>query len=108
MSDTQTIDVSLSIQIPDDSVIIKKVEYEELKEKSLEGVYWNMKDLEKHTGKSSRWLKDNILYREDFKKVLDVNNLGFVYYPETQGNTWAFQAKKMAEFLERNFHKIFI
>lgn len=66
-----------------------------------------MKDLEKRTNKKQLWLKDNIFYVPNFKKVLDSRNGGCVYYPESQGQPWSFHAKRMAEFLDENFHKIF-
>lgn len=103
----QELSVNLSIPIPDDSVLIKKVELKELKKQSLSGVYWNMKDLEQRTGRKHEWIKSNILYPTKFKKILDVSNGGFVYYPERSGQSWSFQAARMAEFLDSNFNRIF-
>lgn len=99
----QSLNVELSIPIPADKVLISKVELEELKEQSLSGVYWSMKDLEKRVNKSDKWIKENILYQPKFKKELE----SFVYYPKSQGQTWSFQASKMAKFLDDNFHRIF-
>lgn len=103
----QKLKAEVVITIPEDMVLITKVEYEELKQKELSGVYWSMKDLENRINKKSEWIKENILYPQRFKKILDVNNGGFVYYPETKGQQWSFQATKMTEFLEKNFGKIF-
>lgn len=103
----QQLEVNLSIPIPDDSVLIKKVELEELKNESLSGVYWTMKDLEDRTGRKHEWIKENILYPSHFKKVLDSEKGGFVYYPRLRGQTWSFHAAKMANFLDKNFSQIF-
>lgn len=103
----QKLKVELIIPIPTDQVLISKVELEELKDKSLIGLYWSMKDLEGRTGKKVEWIKDNILYPPKFKKVLDVHNGGFVYYPQVKGEKWTFLASKMTEFLEENFYSIF-
>lgn len=103
----QQLEVSLTIPIPNDSVLIKKVELEELKSNSLQGVYWNMKDLEQRTGKKHEWIKENILYPSRFRKTLDVDSGGFVFYPKSKGQTWTFQANKMAEFLDKHFKQIF-
>lgn len=103
----QQINVNLSIPIPTDKVLINRVELEDLKKKSLNGVYWNMKELEIRTGKKNQWLKENLLYPSHFRKVLDSKKGGVVYYPEVQGESWTFQAKQMAEFLEKNFNEIF-
>lgn len=103
----QQLSVNLSIAIPEDMVLIQKIELEELKEQSLTGVYWNMGELAKRTNKSTNWLKDNILYQPKFKKELDSRNGGCVFYPQAQGQPWAFKAKEMAIFLDKNFHRIF-
>lgn len=104
----QQIKVELSISIPSEYVLIKKVDLEELRKYELVGVYWSMKDLENRINKKSVWIKENILYPSRFRKVLDSENGGFVYYPKAQGQNWAFQATKMSEFLEKNFALIFL
>lgn len=104
---TQQLEVNLTIPIPEDKILISKVELQELKEQQLKGVYWTMKDLEKRVGKKQEWIKEHILYPTKFRKILDVKNGGFVYYPEVRGQTWSFHALKMAEFLDKNFGEIF-
>lgn len=103
----QTLDVNLSIPIPSNMVLTTRTHYDELKDEQLHGVYWSMKGLEDRTGKKQAWLKENILYQPRFKKILDVNNGGFVYYPQAQGQPWSFHAKKMADFLDNYFADIF-
>ncbi|WP_152658266.1 DUF771 domain-containing protein [Oceanobacillus sp. CFH 90083] len=103
----QHLTVNLSIPVPDDQVVISRVELQELKDQSLSGVYWTMKDLEEKVGRKQVWIKENILYPTRFKKILDVENGGFVYYPRSKGQIWSFQANKMAEFLDKNFNQIF-
>lgn len=103
----QQLTVNLTIPVPADQVLISKVELQELKEQQLKGVYWNMKDLESRTNKKSEWIKENILYPSRFRKKLDVDHGGFVYYPKSKGQTWAFQASKMADFLDKYFQQIF-
>jgi len=103
----QRLKVNLTIPIPEDSVLISKIELEELKQKELSGVYWNMKDLEDRTSKKQVWIKENILYPSRFRKILDSENGGFVFYPKLNGQTWSFQARKMAMFLDENFNRIF-
>ena len=103
----QLLEVDLSIPIPDDRILIKKVEFEELKKQSLSGTYWTMKDLEERTGRKQEWIKENILYPSRFRKKLDSDHGGFVYYPKGRGQAWSFQASKMAEFLDKYFSDIF-
>lgn len=68
----QQLSVNLTIPIPQDSVLIRKVELEELRKLELSGVYWNMKELEHRTGKKHEWLKENILFRQQFRKDVTV------------------------------------
>ncbi len=103
----QQLEVNLTIPIPEDQVLISKVELCDLRNQSLTGVYWTMKDLESRTGKKHEWIKENILYPTKFVKVLDVKNGGCVYYPEKNGEKWTFLASKMTKFLEENFQTIF-
>lgn len=103
----QLISTQIVIQIPSDQILITKVEYEELKQQELTGAYWSMKDLEKRTNKKHEWIKENILYPERFRKVLDVIHGGFVFYPKSKGQTWSFHAVKMAKFLDDYFQEIF-
>lgn len=103
----QVIKAEILINIPPDQILISKVEYEELQSNLLIGVYWSMKDLEQRINKKHEWIKANILYPSRFRRILDVKNGGFVYYPKSKGEKWSFQATKMSQFLEDNFHTIF-
>ncbi len=103
----QQLTVNLTIPIPADSVMISKVTLEELKRNELTGVYWTMRDIELRINKKQDWIKQNILYPPRFKKILDVNDGGFVFYPKSQGQTWSFQAVRMADFLDKHFSDIF-
>lgn len=103
----QSLKVEAIIQIPADQVLISRIEFERLQSLELTGTYWTMQELEEKTNKKRDWLKDNLLYNPRFKKILDVKEGGFVYYPEKRGQTWSFQASKMARFLDDNFAEIF-
>ena len=103
----QKLKVELEVKIPDEYVLITKVEYEELQHDRLVGRYWTMQDLEKQIGKKQVWIKENILYPSRFKSQLDVSVGGFVYYPKAKGEKWSFHATKMAKFLDDNFYRIF-
>lgn len=103
----QQLQVNLTVPIPEGYVLISKVELEELQQEGLQGVYWSMSDLEKRINKNQRWIKEKILMNPKFRRKLDVDFGGFVYYPEINGEKWAFQATKMTKFLDENFYSIF-
>lgn len=98
----QTLEVKVSI--PEDFVLVKKVEYDELLSADLTGQTWNMSDLREATDRSTDWLKENILYPN--RKELDIENGGFVKYPENKGQRWRFGAKKMSQWLEENMQEV--
>ena len=75
--------------------------------KPEEKVWWSMKDLVERTGRSHVWLKEKILLRPEYKKILDLENGGPVYYPQSQGDKWCFIADRMDEFLRKYFAQIF-
>lgn len=99
----QKLKTEVVINIPNDLVLVEKTELEMLQNQQLVGRYWTMKDLEERTGMKQNWLKSNLLFVPKFKKQLEK----FSYYPNSQGEKWAFQATKMAQFLESNFYSIF-
>lgn len=101
------VEIKVPVTIPSDMVLIKKVEFEELQQGRLKGAYWSMSDLEKRINKNQRWIKENILMNPKFRRSLDVDFGGFVFYPEVNGEKWSFLASKMAQFLEDNFYTIF-
>ncbi|TDQ39194.1 DUF771 domain-containing protein [Aureibacillus halotolerans] len=104
---SQLLRAEINIPIPTDLVMVSKVELEKLEKQELTGVYWNMKDLEQRIRRKSEWIKENILFPSRFRKILDSENGGFVYYPQSKGQTWSFQAVEMASFLDKNFGEIF-
>lgn len=99
---SQTLD--LEVTIPEEYVLINKDELQQRLNASLTGKIWTMKDLEQQTKRSNDWLKEKILF--PYRKELDVNNGGFVRYPEKQGSPWKFGAYKMSQWLEQNLDKI--
>ncbi|OIK10237.1 DUF771 domain-containing protein [Bacillus sp. MUM 13] len=103
----QQLSVNLLIPIPSEAVLISKIELLDLKRQQLVGVFWSMKDLEKRVNRKNEWIKENILYPAKFRKLLDADLGGFVFYPKSKGQTWSFHALKMAEFLDKNFNQIF-
>src|SRR5699024_2779959 len=104
---SQQLNVSLNIPVPSDQVLINKVELQELKQQSLTGQYWNMKDLEQRTNRKQEWIKENILITSRFRTKLNSEMCGFVLYTQSKGQTWSCQANQMAEFVDKRFSIIF-
>lgn len=99
--------VEVAVPVPADYVLVSKVRYQELQEQELSGIHWTMQDLEKRIKKKRDWIQTNILYPAKFRRVLDSENGGFVYYPKSKAEQWAFGALEMSKFLDKNFSKIY-
>ena len=98
----QTLEVKVAI--PDDMVIIKKIEYQKLLDSVSSQLVWSMKDLEKALGRSDDWIKEKILY--PYREELDVQLGGFVRYPSAKGQPWKIGAKQMRNWIEENLEKV--
>lgn len=96
--------LNITVVIPEEYVLVTKVEWEEMLDQKLKGKQWNMKDLEKHTRRSNNWLKENTLYPN--RQELDIKEGGFVRYPKSSGSPWKFGAYRMGEWLEAHIDKI--
>lgn len=73
-----------------------------VQDRTLDGVWWNMKELEERIGFKQDWIKQHILFHPHWRKYIDAEKGGFVYYPES-GSKWKFHAKRMVQFLDENF-----
>lgn len=100
--------MNVTVMIPPEFVIIPKDEYKKLLDSQLNGKWWDLKDLMDRTNRKRDWLENKILYKPNFKKLLDVeeNPEGFVHYPVGKGSKWAFEPIKMSAFLKDYFPEI--
>lgn len=94
--------LKLTVEIPEDHVVIQKEEYERLQDLHLKGKFINLKELADHTSRSTQWIKKNILYHPKYQKEL----VDIVYYPKGSGDTFVIKAKEMFEFLDQEFMNI--
>lgn len=92
----------LSVEIPDEYVLITKVEYEELQMLAAKGNSWeSLAWFKQETGiKHPDTLKTMILY--PYRKELEK----FVKYPEKKGSPWRFHKGATLEWLENNFERL--
>lgn len=95
--------ITLEVKIPDEYVIIKQIELEELQQKNDERVWIGFKDLEKLTDLGRDKL-DTILKR--YRDELDVYNGGPVKYPD--GGRWNFEKDGIRKWLKDNHSRIWI
>jgi phage pi2 protein 07 len=102
----QSLEVTLTIPIPADMVLIKKVEYAELKEKTEEGKWWRIENVLEHTTMKRDWVDKNILKKPKWRKILDSENGGCCIYPNTT-EPYVFIADDMKKFLKKYFQDIF-
>ncbi|MDK1716378.1 hypothetical protein LABALGLTS371_15890 [Dellaglioa algida] len=103
----QTIKFTTEVVIPPDKILIDSSEYEELLSDQLAGRWWNLKEVKQRTGHDANWLKDNILLVPKFRKQLDAENGGPVFYPGISGRDYQFEPVQFGKFLEVWFPVIF-
>lgn len=81
------------IPIPEDQKLISKVELKEIKQQKLLGKYWSMKDLEKQINRKQEWIKEHILFPSKFRRILDIEEGDYVFYPQKKTNMVFFCSK---------------
>lgn len=95
----QQLESKIVITIPEDLILVKKVDYLQLQEKN-EDVVGNMKWLMKETDiKSPKTIKEQLLY--PFRDELE----SFVSYP-ANGEHWKFNKAPMRRWLKDNFKRV--
>lgn len=103
----QTIEFTTKIVVPADKVLIDRVEYDQLMAEQIAGRWWNMKEIKQRTGHDANWLKDNILLIPKFRKILDADNGGPVFYPGVSGRDYQFEPVGFSKFMKDWFPEIF-
>lgn len=93
----QSFDVKITI--PEEYVLIKKIEYEDLIKNDLTGKYLSVKDICELTGKSQTFIRENLL--DNPKRLKEIE--AFSHFPQSQGDRWSFKAKEMREYLDKEF-----
>lgn len=96
------------IPVPDDCVIITKVEYEELKKADDLGQWMTLQEVLDRTTRKYDWFTRTILKNPKYRNKIDIekNSDGFVYYPGEGNDKYVFLRSKMLRFLEENFASI--
>ncbi|WP_019292875.1 DUF771 domain-containing protein [Lactococcus petauri] len=101
MEQTLEVQATISVLIPEDKILVDKVEYQELKEKDFDG-WVGMKEFVAKSNRSAPTIS-KLLKRPELIKTLSVENGGWVYYPK-DGSHWSFHYKEMMEFINKEFY----
>lgn len=110
MTQKITVDLTnIAITLPETKVLVDKDDYERLKEKASEGQYMTLTDVLKLLSVSRPWFLDKVLYNPDIRSQIDIelNDNGFVKYPDNQGGRYYFLASKTRHYFEQHFKDIF-
>ncbi|MDG4962729.1 DUF771 domain-containing protein [Lactococcus lactis] len=95
---------TIPILIPEDMILIDKIEYQELKKKDFDG--WVGMDVFVEKSNRSRTTIKKLLNRPEMVKILSIENGGWVFYPADSGK-WSFHYKEMMEFINNEFYQKF-
>lgn len=104
MEQALEVKATISVPIPEDKVLVDKVEYQELKKKVFDG--WVGLDVFVEKSNRSRTTIKNLLNRPEMIKMLSIENGGWVFYPPEAGK-WSFRYKGMMEFINNEFYQKF-
>lgn len=94
------------IPIPEDCVIIARIEYEELKKANDLGDTMTLEEVADRLNRSKKWVVDEVLKNPKFKRHLDIRHGGFVHYEQGGGDKYIFLKSKTLDFIENNFSKL--
>lgn len=96
------------IPVPDDCVIISKVEYRELKKADNIGSWMTLAEVLNRINRKYDWFTTKVLKNPKYRQILDIekNKDGFVYYPDEGRDTYLFLRSKTLIFLEEYFAEI--
>jgi phage pi2 protein 07 len=98
----QSLTAQVTMIIPEEKVLIDKVEYQELKKQEFDG-WVGMKEFVNKSNRSAPTIA-KVLKRPELIQSLSVENGGWIFYPE-DGNHWSFHYKEMMEFINREFYQ---
>lgn len=96
------------IPVPEDYVIISKVEYEELLQSDSLGRWMTLKEVLDRINRKYDWFSQKVLKNPRYRNRIDISksSKGFVYYPGEGNDKYLFLKSKTLEFLEENFGEI--
>lgn len=109
MSDKIIIDLNnITVQLPDDKIVVNRDEFENLKKSQLTGSYMTLNGVLELLSVSRPWLLENVLYNPEIRSQIDIDqNLdGFVKYPHNQGGCYFFLASRTRDYFEQHFKDI--
>ncbi|WP_404997558.1 DUF771 domain-containing protein [Enterococcus gallinarum] len=96
------------IVIPEDYVIISKIEYDELLKADNIGRWMSLKEVLERINRKYDWFRQNVLKNPKYRNRIDISKSsnGFVYYPGDGNDKYLFLKSKTLQFLEENFADI--
>lgn len=105
MEQVLEVKATIPVLIPEDRVLVDKVEYQELKKKDFDG--WVGMDVFVEKANRSAPTIGKLLRKPDIKKRFCSENGGWIYYPNGKGDYWSFHYKEMMEFINNEFYQKF-
>ena len=101
---------NIEVPIPEDLILISKIEYVELLNQNERGQWWTIDKVEELLSISKTKLVNDILLNPTIKKEIDIEQSpdGFVSYPKTKGSPYRFLARKTREYFDTNYQKILL
>lgn len=102
----QTIEANVSIKVPEEYVLVKRTELQELKDETERGVTWGLADMKRELGipKSLEWIREVLL--KPNRQEIDRENGGWCVFGEGRGHRYSIQPSGAREWFEENWKRI--
>lgn len=103
----QQISANVTIQIPENKVIVDKSYLDEIKSRNITGRTWGLKEFRKQccANKSPDWVRTFILYK--FRKEIELNgNHGWAIIGQGKGHRTIIFADKACKWMSENSFRI--
>ena len=99
----QTLEAKIEVPIPTGYVLVKESRLIELESNEVKGYWWGLQDVLNRINRKRSWFMANVLENPRWRKKMDVENGGFVYFPKSKGDKYLFHPSRTIDFLENNF-----
>lgn len=93
-------------EIPEKYVLIAESEYEKYQNQVLVPPKLNLKQVSRWLHKEPKWIIQNILDIPRYRRKLDINHGGCVYYSQGSGQSYEIEPTAFADFIRLNFADI--
>ncbi|MGM0124612.1 hypothetical protein IGI37_001990 [Enterococcus sp. AZ194] len=96
----------IEFYLPPGTILVQKSEWDNLNDAIGRGEWKDFNWFKSKTGITKKEVLDDMILKP-FRDELDVENGGFVHYPDCKGDPWKFLKLATENWLETNFNRVY-